>query len=154
LALQLFGGVPALVFGSPKIQEPEGTKFNLIWHRPGSGMGDLKSPWKPDYEFVHVIGDGFSYSERVSSVLSFPWDTFRGDALHPHRKPVDLLINLIEKCPAGIVVDLFHGSGSTMVACENLGRRCRAIEISPAYVAVALERMSTAFPALDIRRVE
>lgn len=39
-----------------------------------------------------------------------------------------------------IVLEPFSGSGTTLIACENLGRRCRAVEISPGYVAVALER--------------
>lgn len=42
--------------------------------------------------------------------------------------------------PGGIVGEPFSGSGTTLIACENLNRRCRAIEIHPAYVAVALER--------------
>ena len=38
------------------------------------------------------------------------------------------------------MLDPFAGSGTTLIACENLGRRCRAVEISPGYVAVTLER--------------
>jgi len=39
-----------------------------------------------------------------------------------------------------IVYDPFLGSGTTLIACERLGRKCRAIEISPAYCAVAIQR--------------
>ena len=39
-----------------------------------------------------------------------------------------------------IVYEPFSGSGTTIIACENLSRRCRAVEISPGYVAVALQR--------------
>jgi len=39
-----------------------------------------------------------------------------------------------------IIFESFSGSGTTIIACENLGRKCRAIEISPAYVAVAIQR--------------
>ena len=39
-----------------------------------------------------------------------------------------------------IVAEPFSGSGTTLIACENLSRRCRAVEISPAYVAVAIQR--------------
>ena len=39
-----------------------------------------------------------------------------------------------------IVADPFLGSGTTLIACERLGRKCRAVEISPAYVAVAIQR--------------
>jgi len=41
-----------------------------------------------------------------------------------------------------------------MVACENLHRKCRGIEISPNYCAVILERMATAFPELEIKKVD
>ena len=74
---------------------------------------------------------------------------------HPTMKPVELvqrsLVNSSK--PAAVVYEPFAGSGTTLVACQNLGRKCRAIEISPAYCAVILERMSTAFPALDVVRI-
>ena len=38
------------------------------------------------------------------------------------------------------IAEPFSGSGTTIIACEQLGRKCRAIEISPAYVAVAIQR--------------
>jgi DNA modification methylase len=52
-----------------------------------------------------------------------------------------------------IIADPFGGSGTTMVACQNLGRKCRMIEISPAYCAVIIERMATAFPGIEIQLV-
>lgn len=142
--LRFLAGVPALVFGSPNIKEPAGTKANLIWHRPGSGMGDLSFPWKPDYEFIHVIGFGFSHKKRGSSVLSFAWDTFRGDAYHPHQKPVSLMKYLIERCPGETIFDPFMGSGSTGVACMQLGRRFIGCEIDQKYFAIAEKRIKQA----------
>jgi DNA modification methylase len=78
------------------------------------------------------------------------------ERLHTTQKPVELAVWFLDKWSKDddIVWDGYLGSGTTLVACENLRRKCRAIEISPAYVAVALERMSAAFPALDIRRVD
>lgn len=119
--LRYFDGMPALIFGSPSINQPIRTKCNLVWHRPGSGMGDLSFPWKPDYEFIHVIGDGFAHKKRGPSVLTFAWDTFRGDALHPHQKPLALIKYLLERCPAGTILDPFMGSGTTGVACVQTG---------------------------------
>lgn len=61
---------------------------------------------------------------------------------HPHAKQTAIIELLIagfsQKHSA--TLDLFSGSGTTIIACENLGRRCRAVEIDPGYVAVALER--------------
>jgi DNA modification methylase len=44
-----------------------------------------------------------------------------------------------------IVIDMYSGSGSTIIACENLERICTAIEIEPKYVAVTLQRFLDAF---------
>lgn len=51
------------------------------------------------------------------------------------------------------VCEPFAGSGTTLVACQNLNRKCYAIEISPDYCAVILERMQTAFPELEIKKI-
>jgi DNA modification methylase len=52
------------------------------------------------------------------------------------------------------VFDPFGGSGTTLAACENTGRKARVIELEPKYCSLILERMSTAFPDLPIRRLE
>lgn len=63
---------------------------------------------------------------------------------HPTQKPVDLAARAIRNSSndGDIVLDLFLGGGSTMVAAEQLGRICYGMEIEPKYVAVVLERMS------------
>jgi len=79
----------------------------------------------------------------------FAWDTMeiqqpRGDGLrelHSCPKPLELWEKILEpQTDAVIVYDPFSGSGTTLIACERLGRKCRAVEISPAYVAVAIQR--------------
>jgi site-specific DNA-methyltransferase (adenine-specific) len=62
---------------------------------------------------------------------------------HPTTKPVDLIAPMIRNSspPGGVVYEPFSGSGSTMAACEATRRVCRAVELDPKYVAVALERM-------------
>jgi len=62
---------------------------------------------------------------------------------HPNQKPVALLKEIVGRT-SGLVIDPFSGSGTTIIACEQLGRKCRAIEISPAYVAVAIQRWADA----------
>jgi DNA modification methylase len=95
---------------------------------------------------------------RQLDIYDFPaqFNTQKETANHPCPKPLAMWEDLLKSHSeeGAIILESFSGSGTTLVACENLGRKCRAIEISPAYVAVALERMSTAFPALEIRRVE
>lgn len=64
------------------------------------------------------------------------------ERFHPTQKPVSLMTAIIGDYTdaLALVFDPFLGSGTTIIAAENLGRRCYAIEISPAYVAVALQR--------------
>ena len=61
------------------------------------------------------------------------------DFAHASVKPVGVVADLLSHT-TGIVYDPFSGSGTTLIACEQLSRRCRAVEISPAYVSVALQR--------------
>lgn len=63
---------------------------------------------------------------------------------HPTMKPVELVErSLCNSSKAGdIVLDLFAGSGTTLVACERTGKSCRTMDNDPKYVAVCLERWS------------
>ena len=73
---------------------------------------------------------------------------------HSATFPIGLCAEFIKHCAAASVYDPFLGSGTTMVACQNLNRKCRGIEISPAYCAVILQRMTDAFPGIKIERVK
>jgi len=66
---------------------------------------------------------------------------------HPCAKPIKFWEWLMNRtCEENeTIYEPFSGSGTTLIACENLSRYCRAIEISPAYVAVALQRYLDAF---------
>ena len=62
--------------------------------------------------------------------------------LHPTMKPVTLMAQLTRNStkPGGIVLDLFGGSGSTMIACEQLRRRCFMMELDERYADAIIER--------------
>jgi hypothetical protein len=72
---------------------------------------------------------------------------------HASVKPVGVIQDITRHF-GGDVYDPFLGSGTTMVACQNLNRKCRGIEISPAYCSVVLQRMKDAFPGIEIERIE
>lgn len=63
---------------------------------------------------------------------------------HPTQKPCDLPIRALEKDskPGQIIVDLFGGSGTTLIACEKTSRHCRMMELDPAYCDVIVKRWS------------
>jgi DNA modification methylase len=113
----------------------------LVWDKGRMGMG---FPWRSTHELIlfakrtpSKMMDG-----KTGNVLRF--DRASNDE-HPTEKPVELVQHILENTPDGVVYDPFGGAGTTMIACENLGRACRMVEISPGYVAVALERYATAF---------
>ena len=77
------------------------------------------------------------------------------DGGHSTQKPLECMARPIRNHgdKGDTVYDPFLGSGTTMVACQNLNRKCRGIEISAPYVAVCLERMKAAFPGIEIKRI-
>jgi len=134
---------PAIVFGSWKVLRPRGTRMVLIWDTKGAlGMGDLSLPWKPSHQEIYVIGGGFT-GKRTTDVLSFaPVQSMACNGRrHPHEKPIPLLRELIGKCFAETILDPFMGSGTTLRAAKDLGRKCIGIEIEEKYCEIAAERL-------------
>jgi DNA modification methylase len=62
--------------------------------------------------------------------------------LHPTQKPISLCEDFFIRWgkPNDLVVDLFLGSGSTLIACEKTGRKCYGLEIDPKYCDVIISR--------------
>jgi DNA modification methylase len=118
----------------------------IVWDKVDWSSGDLEGDYSPRHEFILfcVKGRHILRGHRDSNVWQFGAQN-KQDYLHPTQKKVELPEFAIQKSSdtGDVVMDWFSGSGTVMIACERLGRKCRAVEISPAYVAVALERWST-----------
>ena len=118
----------------------------MIWAKNVASMG-----WQ-DFRAAHepILFGWKDGGERVrvgDRSLTTVWNVGReGNYLHPTTKPVELVSVAIRSCSidGAVVWDSFLGSGTTLIACEQLGRKCRAIEIHPPYVAVALQRWADA----------
>lgn len=140
-----WGTRPALIFGKWTVERPAGTKERLIWDkRPCGFMEDTKSPWGGTDEEIYVLGTGF-VGKRGSNILNVPTlmsgDSRRPD--HPTPKPVPLMERLLEACPPEwVVIDPFAGSGTTLRAAKNLGRRAIGVEIEEKYCEIAANRLS------------
>ena len=142
--LAAWGDRPAIMFGSWKRPKPNATRAVLIWDKgEAAGMGDLSMPWKPNWEEVYILGHGFA-GKRDSGVLLghrvISWES--SGRMHPHQKPTSLMESLIAKCPPGIIADPFAGSGSTLVAARNLGRRAVGVELEEKYCEIIANRLS------------
>ena len=110
------------------------------WHY--GDAGEMRDVWntRGGYKFVPD-----PRGKHLSDVFPFPITRLHKESEHNHSKPIDWITLLIGNCTTGDIYDPFLGSGTTLIAAENLSRQCRAVEISPGYVAVALERYATAF---------
>lgn len=153
---------PALVFGTWKRPRPAGTKALLTWEKGMHvGMGDSEIPWKPNTEEIYVLGKGF-HGFRGSSVLKFDspvsWNSNgrggRDARIHGNQKPIALMSELLSKCPPGVVIDPFAGSGSTLVAAKCLGRSAIGIEIEERYCEQMAIRLEATVEATRTRPTE
>jgi DNA modification methylase len=144
--LRLWGARPAIVFGTWKTPAPHGAKTALVWDKgPASGMGDLSMPWKPSWEFVFILGAGFVGKRDEGVLKGYTVVTWSGEGQrqHPNEKPVDLMRALVGKCaPLAEIVDPFMGSGTTLRAAKDCGRRAIGIEIEERYCEIAAKRLA------------
>jgi hypothetical protein len=155
--LDAWGDRPAVVFGSWRRPRPAACRVVLTWDKGDHvGMGDLSLPWKPNTEEIYILGSGFT-GHRGGSVLRFnaavTWNSTTHGRVHPHQKPVALMIDLLRKCPTGVVVDPFMGSGTTLVAAKRLGRKAIGIELERTYCDLAIERLAQGALALDMAEI-
>lgn len=114
----------------------------VIWHKPGGGIGDLKRTFSSDYEVALVWHRGAELcGKRIGSV----WTVSKDGAstyVHPTQKPVALAVEALDKAtrPNANILDLFGGSGSTLIACEKTNRHARLMELDPKYCDVIIKR--------------
>jgi site-specific DNA-methyltransferase (adenine-specific) len=144
--LTLWGDRPALVFGSWRVPRPARTNNRLIWHKAANIPGHRTQPWFAADEEIYQLGTGF-VGKPVQNVLVTHdrRDGAHGEVAtigHPTPKPVSLMGRLIAKCPPGIIADPFAGSGSTLVAAKQLGRRAIGVELDERYCEIAARRLA------------
>lgn len=102
-----------------------GSEFELIWSKNKHKRRMLRHDWF-----------GFLSSQNAKDAQH---------RVHPTQKPVTLLVDIINQWGNGcnIIVDLYGGSGSTLIACEQLERTCYIMELDPKYCDVIVKRWET-----------
>ncbi len=131
----------------------------IVWAKTNGGMGSL---YRSQHELLPLFKKGAArhvnnvelgkHGRWRSNVWRYPGasslgsDARKGLETHPTVKPVAMLEDaLIDLTARGdIVLDPFLGSGSTLIAAEKCSRRCRAVELDPRYVDVAIRRYELA----------
>jgi hypothetical protein len=147
--LRLWGVRPAIVFGSLYAPFPEGIRQVLVWEKPGdAGVVGSTTGFRRDVEPVFLLGAWPRRDAMRGSVLRSAAPNIggahspAGRAGHPHAKPVDLLCALLDRAPAGVVAEPFAGSGSTLVAAKQVGRRAIGVELDERHCETAARRLS------------
>ena len=118
-------------------------KQTIIWSKGGGGMGDLEGQYALDYEMALFCTKG-SPKFRAKRGMAV-WDIGKdraSDYVHPTQKPVALAEQALSDFTnkGQKVLDLFGGSGSTLIACERQHRHARLMELDPAYCDVIVKR--------------
>ena len=117
------------------LQEQLDYKSCIVWAKNVFGMG---KGYRHQHEFClfnGVIDEGIN---NESDLWEIAKDT---NYVHPTQKPVGLCGRALKNHKgAEIIVDLFGGSGSTLIACEQLNRKCFMCELDPRYVDVIINR--------------
>lgn len=139
--LTAWGDRPAIAFGKWNVERPTNVRARLIWSKgEDPGMGDLSLPWGNSDEEIYVFGSGF-VGKRGSNVLVCPKPPVATRPDHPTPKPIPLMERLIEKT-VGTVADPFAGSGATLLAASNLGRRSIGVELEERYCEMIAKRLA------------
>jgi site-specific DNA-methyltransferase (adenine-specific) len=146
--LSAWGDRSAIVFGDLTLAPAPGTRQTLIFGKPSNaGLRGAMGGFRRDAEAVYLVGPWPSGLGGRSSILitgatkygsGGPSDRYG----HPHAKPVDVMEQLIAACPPGTIADPFAGSGSTLVAARNAGRRAIGVELEERYCEMAARRLA------------
>jgi len=138
-------------------------RSQCVWVKNASSFGWSQYRWQHEPVFyAHIRGKAPAwYGDRRQTTVwrsglpvaepepSTVWEVSRGDVgkyVHPTQKPLELLaIPIGNSSKTGdVVVDLFGGSGSTLMTCEQMGRQCRTMELDPVFCDVIKERFLAA----------
>jgi DNA modification methylase len=142
-ALALWGeNKAAFVFGTWKTPKPAKTRQTLVWDKTPCGfMGDLSIPFGTAHEEIYCLGKrGWTGSREPSIIraqMLMSGDSSRPN--HPTPKPVGLMERLVSKT-LGVVADPFAGSGATLLAAKNLGRKSIGVEVDERYCEIIAKR--------------
>jgi DNA modification methylase len=115
----------------------------IIWHKTNATYAAMNAQYKQRHEpCLYFKPKGSTLRWCGSSTEATVWSEERDgvNEFHPTQKPVKLAAKAIGNHKAETVLDMFCGSGSTVIAAEQTGRKCFAIELNPAYVDVAVKR--------------
>ena len=129
----------------------------LIWYKIKSGFGAFMAQYIQNYEpVIYAFKKGKSPQWFGASTEKTVWELKKDNKneYHPTQKPIELPEKALTNSSkiGDCILDLFLGSGSTMVASHQLKRKCYGMELDPKYCQVIIDRMKKLDPSLVIKR--
>lgn len=112
----------------------------IVWDKKSIGLGNAN--YRPQHEFIFYSKGDSWYGDKSQSDVWYNSRGATGAYVHPTQKPVELVEKAINNSSKGqdVVIDVFGGSGSTLIACEKTARDCRMMELDPKYCDVIVAR--------------
>lgn len=116
-----------------------------IWSKPNPMPSLSKRHWTWNTEIICYATRGkhtFNFPKEGHALSTWTINKKNGSSGHPTEKPIEVPAMAISHSSKkrDIIVDLFGGSGSTLIACEELGRKCYTCEIDEHYCDVIIQR--------------
>jgi DNA modification methylase len=118
-------------------------RCEIVWNKNQAQYGALSAQYKQKHEpcyYCFKRGRTVNWCGPTNEVTVWDIDRAAVNDLHPTQKPIELSVRALLNHDAPTVLDLFAGSGSTVIAAEEAGRVCYALEIDPGYCDVIVDR--------------
>ena len=119
----------------------------IIWHKTNATYAAMNAQYKQRHEpclYFKPKGSTLRWCGETTEATVWNQDRDGINEFHPTQKPIALAAKAIGNHDAKTVLEMFGGSGSTLIACEQLGRKCYAMEINPKYCDVIIQRWENA----------
>ena len=153
--LAVWADRPGIVFGDLMLLPPDRTKLVLVYDKgTAAGFTGAVGGYRRNVEAVYLTGKGHGSGlggrSSVLQTVSRPGGNLAATTGHPHTKPLDVMRDLIVNGPDGVILDPFMGSGTTLRAAKDLGRKAVGVEISEEYCEIAANRVGQEVLALGV----
>ena len=130
----------------------------LIWQKQNAQPAMAENVLNSQFEYIHVFSHKANraigtkkFRGTLSNVLDISKQNKNGVKEHNATSPIDFAAHFVQNFCENSVLDLFLGSGSTMVACEQLNRICYGMELDPKYCQVIIDRMLNLYPDIEVK---
>lgn len=117
-------------------------KSFIVWDKCRHGMGDLMHEFGRQWEAIAFYpGPQHKFKRRPVDVIRVPC-VAPSDLIHPNEKPSEMWTPIIQAHDSNLIVDPFMGSGSTLRAAKDLGRKCVGIDIDESHCESAAKKLA------------